>query len=877
MSEYVNHITGKCPNCGRVLSYDPTASDQIIECKACDQSFAIAQLMNQFAGPAAQAQATGAPVVDSSASAIAYLESYFECVDWEDFARSSDITFHDIDQMVDGVLIRSAADPASWELSFDSIAIPLEKKIEGLNFLRDSFFEQYVSVDELDDNDAMRDFDAYRSNAKRIVDAKDGLMQKLDRAIRFAEKYGADAEKLADMRAKYEKIEVKLSVITVVEMYRELPGYTEAEKKKQERIASELAAKGIQAERVYSGAVEAYESGSRSSALLNEFVSVRGYKNASEFIKKLNVYMNFAVSGRQLLRIADKYYLVRDASLPVFNVSDAASQGGKKLHGKQKKLAELEAQEERNAISHMKRTELLPVLDGRVAGNTAAVTGITKVLANYGKNLFYIKDNKSICRFNTECGASEGIHQTEGAPVEVLYGAKFGDFESKNGEIEVIRCKDRMFLRTKLRKTEEKVGCLKNLKNKIFRKKPTEKVEKNNYSLIKVAFADGQTEVAIPAMVDIVCSCDNQIFYTTFETVNGIEREKFCSYNTDTGAVDELLGSDCEICGVIDNKVVYMMWMPDEYNKDLYVLDIANKRSTLLERNIYSFFRLIEGKIYYTVGNTQRRVLLSIRTDGTERTEVLKNAMSVENAELINGWLYISKGKLPNRVLLRMKADGEQSNVVCTQFKKRVCIKDGYLFYLDYVDTLCSVRLDGTQYHSIVDGVVDTFVYDEEVFLTRKEYGAMSLYRVDARGDGLRKVIYGIVDVKRNPYNANEIYLYRKESVNYAIHTPIDAKTYETEHREVILEKFELYNRNSDACAEVLTLGEPDKMSKEFKSGCLHKKVTKDTIIELVPHKIVLRREGAAEAGEISNETKKHEERLVDTLKNAGKKIGLTK
>ncbi len=866
MSEYVNHITGHCPSCGRVLSYDPTAKDQIIECEACDQSFSVAQLLGNTSSPAAQSAGAGVIPVENSAAALAYLDSYFDCVDWNEFARNADISFSDIDKMVENVLIKAAADPASWELSFNSVAVPLEKKIEGLNYLKDCFLEQYIAVDELDDNEAMKDFDAYRSNTKRILDAKDGMLQKLDRAIRFAEKHGAEESALADMRERYEKLEETLTSISVVEMYRELPGYMEAEKKKQARIAAELDAKGIQAELVYVNAVESFESGNRSGVLLSEFNTVRGYKNASEFIKKLNVWVDFEVSGRELLRIADKYFLVRAASLPVLGTE---SDDGQKLRGKKKKLAELERQEETNAISRMKRTELLPIVDGKVVENAVAVTGITKVLAHYGRNLFYVKNNKSICRFDSD----NGIHNM---PEEVLYEAKFGDFENKSGEIEPISYKDRMFLRTKLRRPEEKTGCLK----KLF-KKPVEKIEKNNYSLIRVSFADGQTEVVIPEMVDIVCTCGNQIFYTAFENTNGIEKEKFCSYNIDTGAIEELLGSDCEICGVVDNKVVYMMWMPDEYNKDLYVLDIADRQSRLIERNIYSFFRLIDKKIYYTVGNTNLRVLLSIQLDGSGRTEILKNAISVENAQLNNGWLYISKGRLPNRVLLRVKVDGKQSNVVCTQFKKSIGIKDGYLFYLDYQNTLCSVRLDGTEYRSIIEGVAHTFVYDDEVLLTRAEYGAMSLYRVDAHGSELRKVVHGIMGVMCNPYNRDELYLYRRENVTYAIHTPIDAKNYSTENRVVTLEKFDLYNRHVDMCSEVLTLGEPDKTSKEFKSGCLHKKVTKDMIIELVPHKVVIRREGAAEAGDISNENKQHEEKMENTLKNAGKnfakKIGINK
>lgn len=882
---YLNTL---CPTCSRPLSYVPGGDP--VTCESCGNTWTANQLERHDApaAPTSAAAATTALIasIDNSDSALAYLESFFEEADWEDFYRSSDLSFPQIDRMVQNILVKSAANPVAWELRFRSVAIPLQKKLEGLAVLEKEFLARYQQTDILQDDDSLSDFDMYRRTACLLHARQDELLKDLEHSLQYATRHALAAEALEPLTAMLQQLRTALAAVKPVAKYQQLPGYAAAEKAKQERVSRELSDRGIQAERVYASALEAYRKGNHSNEVLSDFESIGAYKDAATYAQQMNVWVDLTAKKSTMIRIADKYFLLRPVT-PLFNVKNGANvadaeemteqekaQQEKEEKEKIKKMDEeaLAAQQEEEAVAAMKRLELVPVNEEHKPAEKAAVTGITKLLGHHGKYLYFIRDNRAICKFNSD--------YTDAA-VEVLHQARVGDYEDVQGNIRPVVIGNTLFLRTKLHKeAAAKLGCFANaiqkIKNfflRLFGKLKPEEVNRNNYSLLKIDLNNDTIETVLPELVDVLQVEDTQIFFTRIEREEGIERERFCALNARTGEVEQLLGANCDICGATRDYVAYMLWMPDAYNRDLYVIRLADKEKCLLEKNIYRFYGIIGGRIYYTVGNEKRRVLFSILPDGTDRTEVMREAARVEGASLHNGWLYLTRGKAPNTALFRVRADGREATCLCTQYRRQICMKGGYLFYLDCDNSLCMVKVDGTQYQRLVEDVVDTFVYDDEILLTRRENGTMSLYRVDADGSNLRKVVYDISCAQANPYDQNELYLYRTEQVTYAIHTPISATEYSTQRQKVTVEKFVLYDRAANTCTDVLKLGEPDMTSMEFKTGCLfHRKtVKKDSKIEIIPHQIVFHYKNAATAGAVSQEMDAKEQALKDRLKNLKK------
>lgn len=842
----------KCPNCGYMVVYKE--GDERAMCEACDTTFSIAEATASVGGANANsAVADGGAVslissIDNSDSALAYLDSFFEGADWNEFYKTPALTFSSIDKMVEKILIKSAASPASWELAFNSLSVPLAKKVEGLNSLEKEFLDEYVKKSDL--TEVLGVFELYSKISARLVNEKDALNAKLAHYIKFAEKYGVNEETVAQMKQTAANVDSLLSSVKIVKNYKDLKGFDAAERRKQTIIADKLAKKGIQAEEVYTRARESYRNGDRSNAVLRSFKSIYGYKDSKDYVNELDDWLYFSANDKRLVKLADKFYYVRSASAPVFTVSTANNGGGVlgKIKGalgggnnENSNPYSSGGQSEETPAYSMRRLEIAEIVDGKPA-KTPIVGDITKFIAHYGKYLYFIKNNKCLCVFDSSASKETAVKE--------VYPAQEGDFEDINGEIKPFYYGVNMFLRVKLRTSPIKQGCFASL----FKKKAESVVNQNNYSLIKIDLSTSQSMQAIPEIVDVMDVYGEEMFFKKSEKIGGIDREKFCAYNIETGGVDEILGSDCEIRGVIDGKIVYMTWMPTSYNKDLYVIDVKTKEKTLLESNVYKFFSIIDDKVYYIVGNSYNGTLFSILPDGTNRTQVLLNAQNVANARIINGWFYVAKGTEYNRVLLKISVDGKKRVPLCAQYKSLVAIKEGVVFYLDTYNCLCAVKVDGTDCREIAEDVLSTYVYENEIYIVRAENGTYSLYRIDIEGNNIKKVIYDVGSVVKNGYDDNGLYIYRTVRVNYAIHTPIDKDNYVTDYENIKIEKFALLNRNSGEIKDILTLGEPEKTASEFKSGCLRKKITKESIIEVVPNKIEIKRKGVAEAGAVYQE-----------------------
>ena len=853
MAQIINYT---CPSCGSPILHDAkpdkgNATDSEF-CSCCQRRWTIKELENRPSAGIGQPSAVigalpaGEAIVayaDDAESALAYLENFLDTYNWDDFILTSQLTIPSIDNMVEKILVKSAANPATWELQFKAISDPLLKKINGLATLEEKFFKEYVKSDDL--ANAFVYYDAYSFIASAISSKGGDVIKKLDNAIKYYKKYKGNPTVATQLTAQLTHLQQKIASVKPVKDYKELPGYDKAYKQKLKNISDKLAAQGIDAEEIYTKAVNEYKAGADRRAVLASFSKINGYKDAEDYIKKLDAYFSFAITDGVIIRLGNKYYILKEGAAPVFQLN---------LGNKQPTPTEAEQ------VDGTKHYDLYEIKDTKQQ-KTPVVKGITDILTHFGGYLVYIKEDKTLCTFNSNAAP-------ETAETEVHKAGK-GDFNDKNGKTKYFISGSQLYITTKLKAvTQEKAGCFASL----FKKQKDEvKISnKNNYALLSLNLANGTADTVIPELIDIMDMFGNQIFYTTASKgEHGADVEMFYSFNMDTKKVKSVLSADTQIVDVVDGKAIYFLWVPNNYNMDLYSLDLASGEKIKLDKNVYDYYATIDGKIYYFIGNGYNRTLYSINTDGSDKQEIMPNAQNIADKAIAvrGGWLYVQDGIGLNTSLKKISLDGEKIITLCTQYDKLIDFQDGYVYYLDTCGALRIAREDGIRNKVILEGVNPLKVTGDAIYLLKKEYigvvdaggkGAFSksLYKVDKVGHNLTKIAFDVSNATENAYDDNEIYLYKTNTVTYSISTPTDDKgNYDTHYETRKIKSLLLYNIVDDSFKDVAIFGRPEDASVSFQSGCLKKKtVTKDAIIKEIPNKVTYQRKGKMSAGAIGEE-----------------------
>ena len=855
MAQYVNYT---CPSCGSTILHDAkpdkgAATDSEF-CSCCQRRWTIKELEHRPSlGVQSSAVIGTLPAgdalvayADDAESALAYLENCLDTYNWDDFMLTSELSLSEIDRMVDKILVKSAANPATWELQFKALSDPLLKKINGLATLEEKFFAEYVKSDDL--ANAFIYYDAYSFIASAISSKGSDVIKKLDNAIKYYKKYKGNPAVATQLSAQLSHLQQKINAVKPVKNYKELPGYEKAYQQKQKHISDKLSAQGINAEEIYNKAVNDYKAGADRRATLAAFNKIYGYKDAEEYIKKLDAYFTFAITDGLIIRLASKYYILKEGAAPAFTLN---------LGNKQQQQPEqVDGEHQVDGTTYY---DLYEIKDTK-QDKTPVIKGITDILAHFGGYLVYIKEDKTLCTFNSNAGADT-------AETEVHKAGK-GDYNDAKGSTKYFVSGNNLYITTKLKAvTQEKAGCFASL----FKKQKDEvKISnRNNYALLSLNLANGTADTVIPELIDIMDRYDNQIFYTTAtKGEHGEDVETFYSFNMDTKKVKSVLSADTQIVDVVDGKVIYFLWVPNNYNMDLYSLNLANGEKTKLDKNVYDYYATIDGKIYYYVGNGSNVTLYSINTDGSDKQEIMVNAQNLGSAVVRSGWLYIQVGSGLNAALKKISVDGKKVVTLCTQFKKLICFQDGYVYYLDTRGALRIAREDGSVNRVVLSDVQELVkITHDAIYLLKREYigvvdagskGAYSksLYKVDKVGHNLTKIAFDVSNASENKYDDNELYLYKTSTVTYSISTPLDDKgNYDTHYETRKIKSLLLYNIVKDDFKEVAVFGRPDDASFSFQSGCLKKKtVTKDAIIKEIPNKVTYQRKGKMTAGAIGEE-----------------------
>lgn len=875
-----------CPTCGASLLYDSENGAATVICESCNHEWNVKDLENRLtfkpevmgAGNGMNtADAAAVSYIDDSESALAFLNNYFENFNWDEFMMTSALSVPTIDKIVEKLIVKQGASATTWQLQFTSIAKPLIKKINGLKTLETRFFEEYVKTGDY--TEGFVHFDAYKNIAYKLSVNKEKILKQLNNSIKYYKKYianGGNNETLGSLTLQLDRITADLQEVKTVKTYTDLAGYAKAKDDFRKKLVAELSEKGMDAENVYIHAVSDYRSGGDSRTVLAAFQSIAGYKDADEYINKINTLFEFEYSSKEatLVRIGNKHYVFRVPEVKPFDPTAKGPEGEQPAEQAEAKKAKKGCGKKKVAEEQPKATDapgsysMYEIVD-TVEQKEPKATGITCFLRNtdknevqglvhYGGYLVYIKNHTQLCIFNSNA--------TGDTPAEtVIYTGKPGDFEYGDSKIYFFLKGKYFFFLNKLNAVkEEKNGCFKRIFGK-KKKVETRVSNKNNFSLLAFDMSTGETKTAVPELVDIAEIIGNHIFYTMVKVEDGKEREDFYAFDINRKTSEAVLDADTELVTVIDGKIIYFQYTPNSLNRDMYALNMMTGDKQLLDYNIYAYYRTINGKLYYRVGNRSYNTLYSINPDGSDKTEIMQNANRLGEAELRNGWLYLVRGTGLNAMLNKVSVKGGEEITVCPHFKRRVCFSDGYIYYIDARNSLCVVREDGKDWKVVLPDVGKVLnITQDAIYLLKyetvgvvdvseKSYSSNSLYKVDVTGHNLTKIAFDISTAKVNNYNENEIYLYRALDKRYRLSTPIDKDNYAVTYETHNIKSIVLYDTAKNTFTDIAVFGKPEAgQSRTFKSGCFgRKKTTKECILEEVPHKIKFVREGMLKAGTV--------------------------
>jgi hypothetical protein len=298
--------------------------------------------------------------------------------------------------------------------------------------------------------------------------------------------------------------------------------------------------------------------------------------------------------------------------------------------------------------------------------------------------------------------------------------------------------------------------------------------EYNNREIHEIDLRNCTARTLLSNITNIISFNGNKIIFNSSQGCNII--------NVDTMEILPLGNRLLTIVGYINNCAVYTQDAPNNLNKNLYIKSFSpNEPEILIEKNIYRFEGIKAGKLFYYVGNSSKKSLISINCDGTGRKELplFVNKLLFEQS----GWIYFIRRAFYTSILCKSRLDGSKLKVIATNIDEFVELKNGYLYYINDDRALIKVRMDGSNSQKLCNNVEDVLVVKEDkiVFISIDdtiEIGGInpttitvkSIYKVDFSGSGITKLAYDVKTAKK--YDDNTVYYVTVEAIRHNIENP---------------------------------------------------------------------------------------------------------
>ena len=281
----------------------------------------------------------------------------------------------------------------------------------------------------------------------------------------------------------------------------------------------------------------------------------------------------------------------------------------------------------------------------------------------------------------------------------------------------------------------------------------------------------GKLTLLAEGVTDVAEVADGVVYYYALKQILNKKRKKIvelceekalCSLDLVTGKIREELSGNGRIVAITpDRKIVFTRIDHHSIrNKTVYVKDgFADGGEKVLARNVYDVFDLVNGRLFYLVGNDGLRSLCSVRLDGSSLREEIKYTRDVVARD--HDWIYLTAGKDQVSLFrLSVSDSGDGASRVALGInpeftrEEKLTVSGDYVFFKNNADVLCRVKTDGTCYEELVVGIAKLVTVTPEKILYLAVDGkdadgdpVYSLYGMEPDGSKREKLIFCMSDI----------------------------------------------------------------------------------------------------------------------------------
>ena len=669
MSKEVELKVMACPNCGASLK--AKNAKEAITCVYCGNTIVPVTETSTTTDNSSFLRVEG---IKTSSSALAYLELFFEEYDWDAFSYAQTLSIAEIDELADSLKASAADDKNTWIVCFKAMYVPFIHKITGCEQLLSSVIEEYKK----DNLDAYSKYDAYKRISTMILAYQNNTIASLEKIISYASKYGASSDEINSLYSDIEHLKA-ISTLHIYQDIESIPEIIAFINEKNVKIANSLAEKGINAEKEYQKANALIEEEKYVDAL-NTLISLEGYSDSNQLIKKIN-----------------KYFLI----------SDVCEIEGKLYFFKKEN-------QESDILC------LYPTTEGKIA-TKPIITNIAKIVKLHADTIYYMDDDYYLQKYsfstNTKTKAydkalADKSFYSYNNHIYMLAQKK----ESTNDNKEFVSLN--LINETTQTILESVTKILSFTGNKVIyqisEKTDPDSYEENYKTYTNIINVDslaitnlGTKNISIEGFID------NYVVYTQ-ESPNEYNHNLYLKA-LDSDEPEKLIEQNIfEFYDIIANKLFY--YIGNSRNKSL--ININCDGSERKEWPLYISKILFEQGdwLYFIRSAGYNSILCKSRLDGSKFSIIASDID--EFIDIKNGYLYYIDDA---STLVKIRMDGSNKQKLCQD-----------------VETVLSVKENKIIFVSIDDRITKT---DSETSSTKI---VKSIYAVDFSGSGKIKLAYNI-------------------------------------------------------------------------------------------------------------------------------------
>ena len=579
--------------------------------------------------------------INNPSSGMAFVEQFFENFEWSSFQMDTTLfSISTIDRLVDNLKTTSADNPQTWLIQFESIAKPIEKKLEGIATI-ESHIETLYTPNEM--NEAFSKFDNLQSVITKLKQRSGQIIKMLTSSIELAKKYGLETKLITSLDKRVTAIEEGISKLHTYAYLEEMPLIETKKEKINKQIAKRLSAVDINADKTYEDGVQHFNKGDFNKAL-DLLLIVREYKNASQFIQKIQREYQFDT----YLEISNKPYIFTQPEI----LSSSASFQSKNLYQ----------------------------IKDHSGSQPAVIKNIRQRLNTYGTKFFYINAKNEISVYDQVKNKSSNIGKFTGNL------STFISYPEGTG-------------------TKERFLVSKDLK--VATNSSNQPANRNLYYLASLSYQKDTFEIILKNISKLVDIIDEKIIYYAYpqdpksnKYLPLMELFIYDIQNNKTIHIGTALDTFKEF---YKNFAVILRKNGGKSNYNLLTVSLVDEQETIIEKNVFDYFKVINDRFYYNVGNENSHSLISNNLERSSRVQVLRYMKEVYFTH--DQYLYIIQGNRYRSGLIRFDTITGKSQLVIDNLNHIYVYKYGYFFYKDSEGSLCRVRSDGANQQILSEDV----------------------------------------------------------------------------------------------------------------------------------------------------------------------------